>query len=583
MIALKFALGFFVIFIIPYLLISEKYHNRLSASLKLTLSFIASFSFVWLFFVINYFFAFPPDAVFYMVVFLCLTGVVYFLKLRTYQNYQDSSYTSLKSIFTTRYALLLLPLLLMLKYAGNVFTDWDAVVSWNRWAVEIFHDQYTPVGAAYPVLLPSLWSLFYKIQGTSEIWWTAKLTLFVIPVTVSLVLVSLFFETKDRFYLIVYLLLLPYLVWSKAVNGYMDVPVMLFGILSLVYVYRHSKENKNIYLSMAVILAGLAMVVKQAGIAFYIFVLCYVFFVNRTTESKLRLTTVFFLGLSYFLLFLSIYYLHANNPVSNLGYLKELSANSFNSSGVVLGVLGLIKKYISSPGIMYLLTPLMILSAVIYLVDAVRNNVKVYILLFVFYCLGMATWILYFSYDNRNTFWVQAFLLVMSSISISNYWQKISMYIHLFFSAILRKKKHIGFFFSVMVIIMIYNIDDERIYSIQEMQQSKIGDKITAQLIADYLKNSSGCVEVHTNDYFLQYNYYSKGITERIKLTGWGEKGIEQSVSHDCKEGRYFVFSEHYLKILLAEWESVQKMISKGHLKQKDRTNKYIYYIPYND
>lgn len=49
----------------------------------------------------------------------------------------------------------------------SVFTAWDPIVSWNRWALE-WQDQ-TPGGSwGYPPGLPILFSLVYKLSGTSS-------------------------------------------------------------------------------------------------------------------------------------------------------------------------------------------------------------------------------------------------------------------------------------------------------------------------------------------------------------------------------------------------------------------------------
>ena len=63
----------------------------------------------------------------------------------------------------------------------GLFTKWDAVVSWNRWAIELVNYTYEPASAGYPILFPGIWSLIYKAQGTTEIWFLAKLSLYVAP------------------------------------------------------------------------------------------------------------------------------------------------------------------------------------------------------------------------------------------------------------------------------------------------------------------------------------------------------------------------------------------------------------------
>ena len=61
-----------------------------------------------------------------------------------------------------------------------VFVRSVAVVSWNRWAMELFQNEYRPLNSAYPILFPGLWSLIYKSQVTSEIWIFTKLTMVIL-------------------------------------------------------------------------------------------------------------------------------------------------------------------------------------------------------------------------------------------------------------------------------------------------------------------------------------------------------------------------------------------------------------------
>ena len=57
---------------------------------------------------------------------------------------------------------------------GEVFNTWDAVLSWNRWAVD-WASNHMPVRTEdYPQLIPANWALIYKIIGTSSIQFFSK-------------------------------------------------------------------------------------------------------------------------------------------------------------------------------------------------------------------------------------------------------------------------------------------------------------------------------------------------------------------------------------------------------------------------
>ena len=49
--------------------------------------------------------------------------------------------------------------------AGTVFSAWDAVVSWNRWATEWATGRIPTDSRFYPQLIPVNWSITYILQG----------------------------------------------------------------------------------------------------------------------------------------------------------------------------------------------------------------------------------------------------------------------------------------------------------------------------------------------------------------------------------------------------------------------------------
>jgi hypothetical protein len=68
----------------------------------------------------------------------------------------------------------LLPLLVTFsKTWWTVFSHWDAVTSWNRWAIQWFNG--TPIGSwGYPPGLPILYSIVYKLGGSTNLQTVAK-------------------------------------------------------------------------------------------------------------------------------------------------------------------------------------------------------------------------------------------------------------------------------------------------------------------------------------------------------------------------------------------------------------------------
>ena len=126
-----------------------------------------------------------------LAIFLCelvtLTIFIYFTKkneglliqsLKPWVSKSDSWGMSVsKALLVVALTLCAINLVLLVnQHIGAVFAGWDAVVSWNRWAVDWFHQAYPAATASYPYgtytypqLLPTLYSLTYVFVGDYRI------------------------------------------------------------------------------------------------------------------------------------------------------------------------------------------------------------------------------------------------------------------------------------------------------------------------------------------------------------------------------------------------------------------------------
>jgi len=57
---------------------------------------------------------------------------------------------------------------------GGVFDHWDAIISWNRWAMQ-WYSQSIPDSSGYPQTGPILYSVIYKFAGTTNLQSFAKI------------------------------------------------------------------------------------------------------------------------------------------------------------------------------------------------------------------------------------------------------------------------------------------------------------------------------------------------------------------------------------------------------------------------
>lgn len=161
---------------------------------------------------------------------------------------------------------------------GSVFNTWDAVVSWNRWALSWTSGQIPLDTASYPQLIPVSWSTTYIFMGNTIIQIFAKGIMPLFAIFLLAALLDLGLSTRSiGFYIggILTQSLIKKFLQHEITSGYVDVAVAFFcfmAIYSLIKAYNMddpSQQKQHLFLG-AVFAAG-AGVTKQPGM--YIFVL----------------------------------------------------------------------------------------------------------------------------------------------------------------------------------------------------------------------------------------------------------------------------------------------------------------------
>ena len=168
---------------------------------------------------------------------------------------------------------------------GTVFTQGDAVSSWNNWAISWFNGIIPLNIAWYPQLLPTLYSLTYQFIADSRIELFAKIAESFYPlVTLGIfVRMATIFpaERKRILWAAIILFLLVRRLWGgeSAVNGYADFPLAFFS-LSILYVFAlkasaqlHNKDSSSSsYVIILIAVSIGAGLMKQSGVFLGMFV-----------------------------------------------------------------------------------------------------------------------------------------------------------------------------------------------------------------------------------------------------------------------------------------------------------------------
>jgi len=576
MIMLNFFIGFFAVFITPYIFLYYRY-PQFNASMILFYSFVLSLTGVWITILASYYFNLPNVLIYILAIIISVSSLIYMYLHR------DVDLEKKHQIFIWIITIILL--LPLLKYAGTGFTEWDGLVSWHKWALNLYKNEYHPINAAYPVLMPSLLAVIYKIQGTSQIWWTAKLAYFVLPV-VSLVLpLSLYHHYKNKTFLFIAIFLYPYLLMRVTVEGSMDMPVMLMGMLTLIALYSAeiNKNNKEFefYIYASLLLSGLASITKQGGLAFIVFDIIYILLNLKYFTNIKRLIIVIIATSLYFLSFLTIYYLNAIAGVTgNLKLLKSLSAYTFEHKDLMW------RKFFSYPPDIPILEPLAnlfhlqaitpYLLEIALLIFIFRSSVKKYntvaILSIVFMVLGFFAWGKYASYHERNSYWVKTFLIMFMSIQFSYF---VTWYQKKNISAI-----YIFIPFILFVTIYLGSLGNPFVEKKQKSFQTKIGwEEVAKDVVKIVSKDKNSCLHIYTNDYTLLYNYYTRDIQEKITAQEFDTNNLKKIIENRCVDGAYLTFRGSTRSYALWNKHIIRLIYDKKILPYNGDLG-YLFFIP---
>jgi len=159
---------------------------------------------------------------------------------------------------------------------GSIFNSWDAVVSWNRWAIS-WAEGIIPMSARnYPQLMPIHWSLTYVFMENTYVQFFAKALTLPFAFLTLLMLFDLGLQTgRTGFFagIVITYLLLKKFIGGYLVNGYVDGAMTFFAFVPVYTLikasYLENEKERNAMLWLGFIFAGSAALVKQPGV--YIF------------------------------------------------------------------------------------------------------------------------------------------------------------------------------------------------------------------------------------------------------------------------------------------------------------------------
>lgn len=225
---------------------------------------------------------------------------------------------------------------------GDVFTTWDALVSWNRWAIELSANQYRPLTSAYPILMPALWSLIYEAQSNSALWYFSRALMSVIPLGVMALVAYVGLRRGVISFLALFLpLFFGFISKDALYSGYMDQPSAILAVAGLLVstlaLSETESSRRNEFLMLGVMSVALAVLTKQHAI-FSAFAVCSLVAVMafRRQISFVRAGGLAVLFLVPVLSFLFIYFQQQDALLGNLHLLNNVADKAAAGQSKVL-------------------------------------------------------------------------------------------------------------------------------------------------------------------------------------------------------------------------------------------------------
>jgi hypothetical protein len=296
----------------------------------------------------------------------------------------------------------------LLSSLGSVFSAWDAVVSWNRWAVSWSHNSFPALTWHYPQLIPTNWSLAYVFMGNSTVQFFSKPLMALFPILTLLLFFDLALKKREYVYLLGLIfygkIIQHYFDPDFIVSGYVDLAVSFFMFLTLYAMIAGRQKEQYSFRSIFLIniFAATAALTKQSGLFILLLVLVWdihAFFLKVSVITLKKKAPAFFLLVGSVMLLLFGYIekeveISKGKDRSELAYVThDIHRGKTVYQRLEKGLSFLIKKSTGDKIFFFCLVFLLLISVF-------HKNSR---LVFIFFVIPFfLIWGMFYSYDLRN-------------------------------------------------------------------------------------------------------------------------------------------------------------------------------------
>ncbi len=288
---------------------------------------------------------------------------------------------------------------------GSVFNSWDAIVSWNRWAVD-WAGNHLPLSTwNYPQLNPINWSITYVLTGNTEVQLFAKSIIPIFTMAILFIFVDLFIKRKNYGYLLglaISAYILRALLGEYIIEGYSDIPAAFFGFMAFTSLLRIDPQKDDVQKAYVIggIFAGAAAVTKQTGLLIMILYALFAFIGYYLPDRQLSFRQKlrkWIIPLIYISLFVLPWYVYKQIDIlrgvdkSEIALIGDITNTAYDRANLVIQSF----QSLTSLGNILILFGLCIPSI------AIIERKLIYLVAIVILPYTLI-WSVYSSYDHRN-------------------------------------------------------------------------------------------------------------------------------------------------------------------------------------
>lgn len=420
---------------------------------------------------------------------------------------------------------------------GGIFNAWDSVVSWNRWAGELYSGQFPSLTYGYPMLMPANWSLSYVIQKY-PLQFIAKgiMSLFFLSIILGSTILGL--VKKNLAYLTIppIMTLISNSYWN---DGMIDIPVTFFVFLLIIIIFEASSEkldkNRQLYFLLGSLVVITSALTKQAGL---FFIILYPLLFITISENKYTLSNIYIYLKQYLLLilvFIVPWYLYIQYKIS-IG--QDSSAVEWITNGIYHGMSLFERFNVASDMFISAFKENFVSFTVAFFFIVSMKNKKVRALNLIATIPYYILWAFFFSYDLRNVYLL--FPLIGLSVG-TGIIETINIVKFLYFnqdddssSYIYRVVLHLFFIILFLATIGISFFKLEKKISLDglgtkhtELEKS-IGDPFINSAIYEYIGDQTITKNILSNYQYLKYlpilkDHYTQQLFEKRASSDFDE------------------------------------------------------------